>query len=412
MKINLLLLLLSTLLGAENLHELITFAQKKNELVVAKQYTQNAKTQELASKKSEYYPTLDLGGFYKRDDAVSPFQAGDVYSGYAKVDFELYDGGRRSAEVNAKHESLKASRFDTVAFQKSLALNITKHFFAIESLQATLHAREEAQKTLKAQLQRVKQFYEAKMATVDDVERVQADFDTNLYDMQTIRFQILSLKARLELIVGKKIEDLEPSKFKKDRSATFGTLEDIQALQSQKNAIQYNADATQSYYYPNIRIEDRYNVYGYERLDPLADQFAKPLDNQNVLLMSVNIRLFDFGRVAKTQEALHLQAAALQSQIQYKTKEQQMHYELAVARITTARLKIESSKSALNAATSAFETIEQKYNAGIVDYIVYLDALTKKTSSKALYESSVNDLEVAYAIYYYYSGKNILEELQ
>ena len=411
MKTKLLLLLLPALLSAQNLHELIKLAQEKNDIVLAKKYTQNAKEKQVSAQKSEYFPTVALGGFYKRDDAVSPFQAGDIYSAYAKVSLNIYDGGRRSLQVDAKKASLNASRFDTLAFKKSLALNITKNFFAIKTLQASLNAKEEAQKALKAQLERIKQFYDVKMATLDDVERVQSDFDTNLYDMQTIRFQILSLKSQLELKVGQKIKTLENSSFKKPDDTHYSLLENIKAMDAQKNVINYNANAIESYYHPNIRLEDTYSLYSYNRLSPLAKQ-ASPLDKQNVLLLSANIRLFDFGTLKKTKEALKLNAVAVASQIAYQTKEQKMQYNLALARIQTTKLKIRSSKSALNAATSAFKTIEKKYTAGIVDYIVYLDALTKKTSTKALYESSLNDLEVAYAIYYYYSGKNILEELQ
>ena len=126
----------------------------------------------------------------------------------------------------------------------------------------------------------------------------------------------------------------------------------------------------------------------------------------------MNIRLFDFGELRKSTEALKLNAKAITSQINYQAKEQKIQFELSKARIKTTKLKIKSAKSALNAANSAFGTIEKKYNAGIVDYIVYLDALTKKTTSKALYKSSLNDLEVAYATYYYYSGKDILGELK
>ncbi|WP_321778704.1 hypothetical protein [Sulfurimonas sp.] len=56
-----------------------------------------------------------------------------------------------------------------------------------------------------------------------------------------------------------------------------------------------------------------------------------------------------------------------------------------------------------------FLTISKKYDAGIVDNVVYLDALSSQTTAKALYETSLNDLEVAFATYYYYAGKNIEE---
>ena len=412
-KRNLFLLLVPAFLSAQNLHELIELAQKQNDFVLAKGYSKDAKAKELASQKAQYYPTVDLGGFYKRSDETSPLQAGDTYSAYAKVGLDIYDGGKRSWLVDEKQESLKSSNLDLSGYKKSLALNITQDFYAIETLKASLNAREEAQKTLKAQLDRIKKFYEAKMATTDDVERVQSDFDTNLYNIQTIRFQLLSLKSKLELKVGTKIDSFEKSEFKKADTKEFNTLDDIRSISAQKNAIVYQANAIDSYYYPNLRVEDTYSFYGYDRLDPKVKAFgATPLDNQNVLMLTANIRLFDFGTLGKTKEAAELNAMALQSQINYKTKEQKIQHQLALAGIETSKLKIKSAKSALNAATSAFETIEKKYNAGIVDYIVYLDALTKRTSSKALYESSVNDLEVAYAAYYYYSGTNILEELK
>jgi outer membrane protein TolC len=59
------------------------------------------------------------------------------------------------------------------------------------------------------------------------------------------------------------------------------------------------------------------------------------------------------------------------------------------------------------------KTITQKYNAGIVDNVAYLDALSSKTQVQAMYKKALNDLEIAYAIYYYYyNNKNIEEFLQ
>ncbi len=412
MKSTALLFLLALTLHAESLQELLQKAQNNNGILVAKEYKKAASQKELHSQKSAYYPTVDIGGIYKRDDAASPFQAGDVYAAHAKIALDLYDGGKRSADVDAKKASVDAAGFDSIAYKKSLALQITKEFLSIKTLQASLQAREDAQKALKAQLERIKKFYQVNMATQDDVERVQADFDTNLYNIQTIKFQILSLKSLLELKVGQKIQSIGSAAFKKESTPTATTLESIKAMSAQKKALHYQANALGSYYYPHIAIEDTYSLYGYDRLSAKVKQLAPPLDNQNSLLLSANIRLFDFGRIAKEKEALLLDEKALQAQIEYQSQEQNIHLKLAKAQIATAKLKIKSARSALNAANIAFHTIEKKYNAGIVDYIVYLDALTKKTSSKALYASSLNDLELAYATYYFYSGKNILEELE
>ncbi|MDQ7068847.1 MAG: TolC family protein [Sulfurimonas sp.] len=411
--IKILLLTIPLFIYAESLKELIKTAQSNNELVHAKEYLQKSKAKDLNSKKSAYFPTFDLGAFYKRDDDISPFQSGDTYSGFARLSYDIYDGGKRSSSLQEAKYSLKASTLETQAYKKSLSLQIAKDFFTIKSLQSSLGARQEAQKSLKKQLERTKSFYAAKMATRDDIDRVQADFDTNIYEMESIKFQILSLLSQLSLKVGRKIENLDSSSFLKQTPTHYETLDATKALLFQNKSIKESAGAIDSFYYPNIKIEDKYSLYGYGRQDPALTQLGvEQLANQNTLLLSLNFRVFDYGMLKSTKEAVLLSAQALNSQITYQTEEQKLQFELSQSRIHTANLRIKSASSALVAASSAFDTIEKKYNAGIVDYIVFLDALTKKTNAKALYESSLNELEIAYAILYFYSGKNLTEELQ
>lgn len=409
----LLFLVIPIFIYGDSLKELMEIAQNQNDLVISKQYLQESKSKELDSKNSAYFPTLDVGGFYKRDDEASPFQAGDTYSGFAKLSYDIYDGGKRSSQSDQANYAFKSSEFDTEAYKKSLSLQIAQDFFTIKSLQASLNAREEAQESLKKQLERTKSFFEAKMATSDDIDRVQADYDTNIYEMESMKFQILSLKSALSLKVGKNIDTLDDSSFIKTSTDKYETLDATKALIAQNKSLKYGAEAIDSFYYPNVKIEDTYSLYGYDREDPaLTLMGATPLENQNTLLLSINFRVFDYGALRDTKEAVLLSSQALNSQISYQTKEQEIQRKLSLSRIDTAKIRIQSALSALNAATSAFNTIEKKYNAGIVDYIVYLDALTKRTSSKALYESGLNELEIAYAILYFYSGKNIKEELQ
>jgi len=131
------------------------------------------------------------------------------------------------------------------------------------------------------------------------------------------------------------------------------------------------------------------------------------LDKQNEIMATLNLRLFDFGTIREKKEAIKLKADALNEKIIYKLKEQQMQLEIAKERIVTTKLNIKSSKSALKSATSALKTITKKYNAGVVDNVVYLDALSSQTKAKSTYEKSLNDLEIAYAIYYYYNNENL-----
>jgi len=403
------LLLIPAFIYAESLKSLLDYATENSDLVVSKTLTQKAKASEVESRESAYYPTIDAGAFYQSLDERTPMQAGDVYSGYAKVGFDIYDGGKKSALLSQSKSEHKASSFDSESTKKSLSLQITEDFFNIKSLKATLASREEARKSLQEQLTRMQRFYAAKVATSDDVDRLQAAYDTNIYEMESIKLQILSAKKSLELKVGKNIANLDESKFIEFKRYELELTDSVKSLIAQKDALISGAESVDSVYYPQVRIEDTYSVYGYERTDVLHPE---GIDNQNKLMVSLNLRVFDNGTVAKSKQAIMINSQALNTQVSYSKKEQLMKYELALSAIDTSQIKIKSAKSALVSATSAFKTISKKYDAGIVDNVVYLDALTSQTEAKALYETSVNDLEIAYAAYYYYAGKNIEEFLQ
>lgn len=414
--IKVLILLLPMLIFAESLKELIELASKNNEIVISKEYIRMSQQKELDSKNSSYFPTIDIGALYKRDDEGSPFQAGDTYNAYAKLSLNIYDGGKKSSDIKLAKSLLKSSSFDKESYKKNLALQITEDFFNIKSLYATLNAKHEAQERLKAQLQRIQKFYDVKMATKDNIDRVQADFDTNIYKMEAIKFQILSLKSALELKVGQEIDKLDDSEFKKSlskSSISYDVLDSVKSLLHKKDSLKYASEAIDSFNRPIVNLQDTYNTYEFSRLDPnLIKLGASPLHAQNTLVLSINYRLLDYGVTNERKEAMLLNAKAIEYQINFQTKAQSLQLKLALSRIQTSMSKIQSAQSAFDAASSAFNTIEKKYNARIVDYIVYLDSLTKKTDSKALYESSLYELEIAYATYYFYNAKNILEEIK
>lgn len=405
----LLLLLFPAFIYADTLQTLLDAAKQDNKLVNAQTLTKHSKQKELDSQQNSYYPTVDAGAFYQSLNERTLGLPGDVYSGYAKAGLDIYDGGKRSALINQKSDEVKASSYDEAELKKSVSLQIVNDFFTIKSLESTRAAREEAGNSLKAQLERISAFYGANLATKDEVDRLQSAYDTNVYNIEAIKLDILTLKQRVELQISRKIETLESSHFKELLSDEYESVDGIKSLEASRNAIKSFSESVDSIYYPQIRIEDTYSLYGYNNTDA---RHPEGVENQNKIMLSANFRIYDGGVVQEAKQALVLNAEALSKRIEYKNDEQKMNYELSRARIDTNKIKIKSAKSALRAANSAYETIEKKYNAGIVDNVVYLDALTAQTSAASLYETSLNDLEIAYAFYYYYSGKNIEEFLQ
>lgn len=400
-------LVLPLLLFGENLKSLLDYANQNSRIVASSRLSKDAKIKEMESNRGAYMPTLDIGGAYQKIDGKNAFDAGDTYSGSVAVGFDIYDGGKRSAILNRSKDELSASEYNLKETKQSLNLQIVQDFFSIKSLQATMKSKEDVKNSLEEQLERVKQFYEAKLAVKDDVDRLQASYDTNIYEIESIKFKILSAKKYLELKVSKNIDSLEDSGFKEVADVVYEQRDSIKSLISGQKAIISGAEAIDSIYYPKVRVEDSYSIYDYQDLAPSTA--AALANKQNVLSLSVSMRLFDYGSSREAKQATILSAKALDQEIDYKNQEQKISQELAYEKIKTTKLQIASALSALKSATSAYGIIKQKFSARIVDNVVYLDALSTKTVSVALLESAKNDLEVAYATYYYYSGKDLGE---
>ncbi len=405
----LLFLVIPALVYAEGLKSLLDFATTNNNIVASKILTQESNLKTVESSKSAYYPTIDAGGFYQNLNARTRNTPGDIYSGYATVGVDLYDGGRKSNTIKQNIALLESSKYDTKSYKKSLQLSITQDFYTIKSVEASLKALDEKQIQLKAELERIKKFYEVGSATKDQIDKLQAAYSNNVYQIDATKFQILSLKKLLSVKIGKKITILDDSTIKIPKNLQKDLSDDIKALSAKTSSLTYTANTINSSYLPQISLEDTYSLYNYGRSDV---SHPRGLGNQNKLMLTFNIRLFDHGSLEKQKESILIQKNALLKQVKQATQIQDINTELALSKINTTKAQISSAKISLESANSAYETISKKYEVGAVDNVSYLDALSVKTNAKSQYEAALNNLQIAYATYYYYTNKNIQEYIK
>jgi outer membrane protein TolC len=399
-------LVIPAFIYADNLKSLLDFATTHNTMVIAKSLTQESKVKDVESAQSSYYPTIDTGAFYQNLEQRSKGVAGDTYSGYIKVGVDLYDGGRKSNTIEKNKAQLESSKYDVTSYKKSLQLSIAEDFYTIKSVEASLRALDEKEIQLKAELERIKKFYDVGSATIDEVDKLQAEYSNNLYQIDATKFQILSLKRLLSIKTGKKITTLEDSSIVVPENLQKELSDDIKALNANASSLNYVAKTLDAAYLPQFRFEDTYSVYDYGRADATHDV---GVDNQNKLMLTFSMRLFDNGNVAKQKESIMIQKKALDKQIEQAVELQDVNTQLASAKINTIKAQIHSAESSLASANSAYKTIAKKYEVGAIDNIGYLDALSVKTNAKAQYEAALNNLQIAYATYYYYTNKNIQE---
>ncbi|SFV90051.1 Probable outer membrane component of multidrug efflux pump [hydrothermal vent metagenome] len=417
-----LLLILLPLLGTAQesveLAQLIDHALKHNGQIESKQIAIQSKEEEIASAKSAYWPTLDVGGSYSVLTPTSIVQPGRTATLYASVHLELYDGGRKAALLRAKKYEKEASFFEKEAFSKSVTLQIVRHYYTLKQMQANLQALRERSKELKAQIVRVKRFKLTGLATQEAVDKLQSVYDSNQYTIENIKLGIETAKENLKLLSGMAVDSLGSSRFATPHGVHFAWFDVIKTMRAQAMSAGENAKVIDANYMPQVGIGDTYHHSDFDNVETLPPLFgtggsdAFLVDHQNEVKLSVNMRLFDKGRMRHESEAVRMQKLALLSALAHAKKEQSMHFKLAAKALETTRAKIKSAQSALKAAQSTYVTIKKKFEAGLVDDIAYLDALAQRTLAEARYKETAYDYEIKKSLYYYYAGKDPREYIR
>ena len=399
-----LLLLLPALVCGDNLKTILDYAGKNNNLVQASKLIEDSRAQDIQTKENALYPSIDIGGNMQHLKELPTGQPGDIYSVYAKISYDIYDGGKKSSLVNSAKNDYKSSLYNYNATKDNLNLDVVQDFYLIKNLKGSLLAKQEAGKSLGEQLNRIKKYFEARLATKNDIDRIQSSYDTNNYEIESIKFQIIQATKTLELKVGKNIDSIENSTFIEILENKFEENSNIKSMKAKRDALLSNIEVINSASLPQLKIENTYSKFNYGQTN---ENHPAGLDNQNNLTLTASMKLYDFGVNKSEKQSVMIQAQALSKEIDYKIEEQKIQNNISIARIMASKAKINSSQSALKAAKSAFEVMTEKYNAGLVDYVSYLDSLTSKTNAIVAHEISLNELQTAYAIYYYYNGKNL-----
>ncbi|MDM5270921.1 TolC family protein [Sulfurovum sp. zt1-1] len=396
------------------LKSLITHAHQNNPMIKATELNTQAKSKELEAAKSAFWPALDIGGSYSRVNPTTLVNPGEVTSGYATVSMELYDGGRKSAFTRAKRFEYSASLFEQEAFAKNLSLKVIDHYYTVRKLQAMLSALYGQSKELKAQLDRIRKFHAAGLATQEDIDKLVAVYENNRYTIENTKLALETRMENLRLESGLPVDTLKKSMFKEPHNVTFEPYENSKILKATANALNENANAINAGYLPQITIQDTYSRSDYDNLasSPGLDPSSILLDHQNQASVSVSMRLFDNGKMKKEKEALQYQKLALESEREYRINEQKMQFRLSQKNLQTIQAKLKSARSELTSAQSTYRAIVKKFENGLVDNIAYLDALNNQTLAKARFDETRFDYEIAKSIHYYYAGKDPKEFIQ
>jgi outer membrane protein len=400
-------LLLSVFLGSSlfafDLPTLIDEAQH-NEQVQAYVQRSKAAEKEASSVTSAYLPQVNLGANATFLNGLGSFDIPQTYRAYAQADFVILDGFKRENLIDQKDMQVKASRFDLTGFKKAVSLQVIRLYFNLQGAVSDIKALEQKREQLNEQLQRFKLFKNAGIATDEDVERFKAAVADADYQMTARRYETDALRSKLQLLSG---QPLEGAQADQNVSAPVGAepkrLDKIDAMDYRVRALGYAAQQADSVYYPTLSVSDTYTYSDYGGYQPPFPgiEFA---DQQNRAMFQLSINLIDFGAAREQKEAIMLQKSAQELEMRYAEKSAEADRALALKAIERAKSLLVAAEKSRIASDRTFAVVKKKYEARVVDYIRYLDALSKATEARAQFARARSGLNIATASYIYNLG--------
>ena len=389
-------------LEATTLKEILNATLQNNENLKALEFQNSSLKESYESVKNIYNPNLNVGiNYLKLDGDRSAKQIGATTNAFAKVTISLYDGGKSSALKKQKKYEFDSAEVASDTTKKSTLLQVITLFFQTKTVEENINVFYEKSVALKAQYERVKTKYDIKMTTIDEVLKLKSEYESTQYLLEELKYQKEELLQNLSLISKTPITSLEGSSLPQYENVTYQKSPTIESMELSLKAQKEGIHILSAINYPQLKIEDSFNFYDY------SDYNEKVLNDlpeqQNQLMLSLTYNLFNRSSSHKI-EALKIAKLASDNKLSYIKRQEKMQFELAIKKLSTIKHKIESLKSAVEMGDTVYDMIKIKYQNGIVDNIIYLDALSKKAYNNALYKQALNDYEVAKANYYFSSG--------
>lgn len=401
------LLLTAFSLHAQTLPSLIDSALGNEHIESLKERVTAADLSHQAAKRS-YLPRIDAFSNGVFVDHTGGFDAKRSFAAGVKGEMIVFDGFKRENAINQNNALTAAARYNLSKGKKEVTLDVIHRYFELQNTLDEIHTRILMRDQLAAQLSRLEKFRIAGLASEDTLMRIRSEYSNAQYLLEDLNYQADRQKGDLETITNQKISDLEPSAVIEPSIIKTEEPDSLKALRYSRDAKRFEAEKADIGYLPTVKIEDQYGYYDYYN-DPIASMRVR---TQNKLTASLTMNLVDFSSASIAKQALAAQAQAQAGELAYASKEARNNAAMATRTIERSRSQIDAAQRAFDASGKTFDAVKQKYEARIVDYITYLDALHALTDATNRLSRAKRSLHYAYAAYYYYAGLDPKEFVQ
>ncbi|EPD8816655.1 multidrug efflux RND transporter outer membrane subunit CmeD [Campylobacter jejuni] len=395
---------------ASNLHEFITLSQNNESYLIKKMQSEQANLDKEQAFRN-YLPSLSLSSAYVANNK-DRFIIDPQESLFAKVslNFLLFDGGAREANLRALESREKLSFLDKEQNKNYLALNAITLYFNTLSLEKILLANQQKVSFLKSTFERLQKFYDAGLSSKDELESIKAKYHLSLLELSQNELKLANIQKEIKILSDTDFK-VQGNAFLENPQQEKSQNYEVMIAKEQINLAKESVNLAKAEYFPKFYIQDNFNFYknNYNPKAPapfanLADQFLEKYSQGNQFILGMEWKIFDFNARAKEveKERLNVQIANANARFSERKNKEELNY--LDKSLKVLQEQILALNLSLNAANLAFESVDKKYQAGLVSYVEYLQALEAKFKAQSDLELAKNEFEITKANYYFNAG--------
>ncbi|EPR0138176.1 multidrug efflux RND transporter outer membrane subunit CmeD [Campylobacter jejuni] len=395
---------------ASNLHEFIALSQNNESYLIKQMQSEQANLDKEQAFRN-YLPSLSLNSAYVANNK-DRFIIDPQESLFAKVslNFLLFDGGAREANLRALESREKLSFLDKEQNKNYLALNAITLYFNTLSLEKILLANQQKVSFLKSTFKRLQKFYDAGLSSKDELESIKAKYHLSLLELSQNELKLANIQKEIKILSDTDFK-VQGNAFLENPQQEKSQNYEVMIAKEQINLAKESVNLAKAEYFPKFYIQDNFNFCknNYNPKVPapfanLADQFLEKYSQGNQFILGMEWKIFDFNARAKEveKERLNVQIANANARFSERKNKEELNY--LDKSLKVLQEQILALNLSLNAANLAFESVDKKYQAGLVSYVEYLQALEAKFKAQSDLELAKNEFEITKANYYFNAG--------
>lgn len=391
------------------LQELVELSHK-NRLVESSSYMLNSKQSLYDSVKKSYLPKVDISLSYQNAAKESISMAQDSIKGSASVKYTIYDGEKEHHLYNQHLKTIDASKKSVEAFKNDISLDVVKLYYDYLSYVSDIESTKSFIVQLEAEHKRLKNFFDVGSVTKDELDKIDSRLKNAIFNLHEIELNIQKTISTLQYYTMQENIVIDSGSSVKYIEGAVGVRADIEAMESEASSLMYEAYSKKSSNLPTLFFDNTISRTEYY-FDDKSKEGSFLVDTQNIATLNLSWNILDFGAITKGYESKYYEYLSKKSELEYEKYKADVDYKLAKKSLEIALLKIDASKSTLDAAEATYNLVKVRYEGGIVDNVAYLQSLNEMYDAKRAYQRAIYDTELKKAELLYFSAKDIKEYL-